>query len=187
MSSKTPAQFTRDVVCCARCQQDHKNVKFDEVSNAPPYASHYGICPTTLQWIFMRVRTDRQKCIVHECPNEQNTGVKFVEDICVECHDAIVTGRYAKSKSFLRNLTDMRTGEQKWIVGWEDAFGPYYMSSMNQGVVAATVDQAYAMRFGREEEAEAYVVTMSRPRGIPPATNLYPVRVSRGVGRLVPR
>ena len=50
--------FTTSITCCARCQLDHADLRFEVLANGPDDVSHYGICPTNGQPILMLQQSD---------------------------------------------------------------------------------------------------------------------------------
>lgn len=48
-------KFNTDINYCARCQNNHRKIKFIPLKNAPSDITHFGFCPKTKQPILMKV------------------------------------------------------------------------------------------------------------------------------------
>lgn len=51
----------------------------------------------------MNENPDNPKCIVKRCVNHKNQG-KFIGDICVPCHETLITGKISPSTTFIYDL-----------------------------------------------------------------------------------
>lgn len=49
-----------DVKCCARCGQDHKQLRFDKLSR-PSRHTHWSRCPVNAEPVMLHVAQDRKR------------------------------------------------------------------------------------------------------------------------------